>query len=37
MARAEAEAVALENDAAPGLTRAERRTLIRLLQKVYRP
>ena len=37
MARAEAEAVALENDAAPGLTPAERRTLIRLLQKVYRP
>lgn len=37
MARAEAEAVALENDAAPGLTRAERSTLIRLLQKVYRP
>ena len=36
MQRAEVTAFELENDAAKALTAAERKTLIRLLQKVYR-
>ena len=37
MQQAEITATQLENDAASALTAAERKTLIRLLRKVYRP
>ena len=37
MRDAEVTAAALERDATAGLSDTERKTLIRLLQKVYRP